>query len=102
MITLIAYDVSCNVGGGLDVHAAVKTTLKEKGWQEEIPSQGERFQLPETTLWKDGMNPRQAIDDFQNALQVFNEHERKKHPSELKARGRAIAFSGDEHREISL
>lgn len=103
MVTVLVYDL---VNTNPEANAAIKKELTGKShrWDETIPlilvrqlavidhyRNGEA--MPSTTLWKAGVNPTQAVAEFEQVLYAYNTNN-KLNP---RIEGKAVAFSTNQY-----
>lgn len=110
VVTVLVYDL---VNTNPEANAAIKRILKGEnqeqndtiyGWNDTIPSilvrqlavidryrNGEA--MPSTTLWKAGVDPTQAVAEFEQVLYAYNTNN-KLNP---RIEGKAVAFSTNQY-----
>lgn len=102
-VTVLSYDLDTTEIP--NINDFIKQTLLNDGWQDEIENiivrqlsyrdVALKDKLPSSTLWKEGVTPSQAINEFELALLAYN----TKHEGP-RAYGKAVAFCGNKYAAI--
>lgn len=109
-VTTLSYDLA--VKDDTNINQEIKDILLEKGWNFTIPEQRTIRYLgtqsaendadtPKTTAWKEGVTPKEAINEFHSAIEAYNSKHLLDTPVVL-GRGHAFAVCNNEYDAIKI
>lgn len=109
-VTTISYDLE--VKDDTNINQEIKEILVDKGWNFTMPERRvitylgkERMEknvdTPYTTAWKEGVTPKEAVNEFQAAIIAYNAKHALDKPAVL-GRGNAFAVRDNEYEAIKI
>ena len=109
-VTTMSYDLE--VKDDTNINQEIKELLIDKGWNFTIPEQRiipylgkERTETnadtPNTTAWKEGITPREAISEFRAAIDAYNSNHALDNPMKL-GRGHAFAVCDNVYDAVKI
>lgn len=107
-VTTMSYDLDTTKDN--NINQEIKDYLIDKGWNYLVPEQQvvsytgnpiveKNVDMPNTTAWKEGVNPSEAINEFCTAIEAYNINHTCDKPAKF-GRGKAFAVCDNEYESL--
>lgn len=109
-VTTMSYDLDTTKDN--NINQEIKDYLIDKGWNYFVPEQQvvryvgkstveKNAEMPNTTAWKAGLSPLEAINEFSAAIQAYNINHSLDKPAKF-GRGDAFAVCDNEYESLRI